>query len=210
MQFGMMPRLMWTVFRGSFTRELPKITREAPKPLMERAYRRYREILTTIPEFEKGDRFLVNFLGASMLPAVLLELPEKPPVKAVEEYYHNAMTNNTVMRLFLKKGGAYTAKGRAKLARQAADSPRRYQENPCTWCFTHEPGPDLNSYSTFFTACGIYRLFQSLGISEYTPAMCTYDYDMAELSGSEFTRQYTLAGGGPCCDCHYRRGERKR
>ncbi len=37
------------------------------------------------------------------------------------------------------------------------------------------------------------------------PAMCTYDYEMAELGGIVFTRKYTLAGGGPCCDCHYRK-----
>lgn len=205
MKYGIMPHLMWKVFRGSFTRELPCITKEAPEPLMKRSYRRYRKILTSIPEFEKGDRFFVNILSASMLSAVLLE---RPPVKAVEGYYHNAMTNNFVMRLFLKRGGAYTAKAQEKLARQAEDSTRRYRDNPYTWCFTYEPGPSLDSYSAIFSACGICHLFQTLGLSDYIPAMCTYDYDMAELSGSVFTRQYTLAGGGPCCDCHYRRRER--
>lgn len=41
--------------------------------------------------------------------------------------------------------------------------------------------------------------------NSYTPAMCTYDYDMAELSGSVFSRHYTLANGGPYCDCHYQK-----
>lgn len=205
MKYGRMPKLMWALFQSSFTRELPRLTQEVPKTLMERAHIRYREILAPIPEFEKDDRFLVNILSASMLLAVLLELKERPPVKVVEEYYHNAMTNNAVMRLFLKKGGAYTAKMQAKLASQAKDSVRRYENNPYTWRFTYEPGSDLNSYSAIFSACGICYLFQTLGLSEYIPAMCTYDYDMAELSGSVFTRQYTLAGGGPCCDCHYRR-----
>lgn len=208
MKYGIMPHLMWKVFCGSFTRELPSITKETPEPLMKRSYGRYREILTSIPEFEKGDRFLVNILSASMLSAVLLELPERPPVKAVEGYYRNAMTNNPVMRLFLKKGGAYTAKAQAKLAQQAEDSTRRYRDNPYTWCFRFEPGASLDSYSAIFSACGICHLFQTLGLSEYIPAMCTYDYDMAELSGSVFTRQYTLAGGGSCCDCHYRRREK--
>lgn len=208
MKYGIMPHLMWKVFCGSFARELFRITQEAPKPLMKRSYRKYREILTSIPEFEKGDRFFVNILSASMLSAVLLELPERPPVKAVEGYYHNAMTNNPVMRLFLKKGGAYTAKAQAKLARQAEDSSRRYRDNPYTWCFRFEPGPSLDSYSAIFSACGICHLFQTLGLSEYTSVMCTYDYDMAELAGSVFTRKFTLAGGGPCCDCHYRRREK--
>ncbi len=102
MKYGTMPRLMWTVFRGSFARELPRLTDTPAKPLMGKAHRRYREILAPIPEFEKGDRFLVNILSASMLSAVLLELPERPTVAAVGDYYHHAMTDNAAMKLFLK------------------------------------------------------------------------------------------------------------
>ena len=29
------------------------------------------------------------------------------------------------------------------------------------------------------------------------------DYDMASLNKTKFTRKYTLAQGGPYCDCHY-------
>ncbi len=208
MKYGTMPRLMWTVFRGSFARELPRLTDAPAGPLMGKAHRRYREILAPIPEFERGDRFLVNILSASMLSAVLLELQERPTVAAVEDFYHHAMTDSVAMKLFLKKGGRYTAKAQVKLAQQARDSGRRRAANPYTWQFTYEPGPDLNSYTANFTACGILHLLNSLGLSEYTPAMCTYDYDMAELSGSIFTRQYTLAEGRPCCDCHYRKGAR--
>ena len=35
-----------------------------------------------------------------------------------------------------------------------------------------------------------------LGLKECIPAMCTLDYDMAELGNTVFTREYTLAGGG--------------
>lgn len=110
------------------------------------------------------------------------------------------------IQLFLKKGGKYTTKAQAKLAQQARDSAERLAVNPYTWCFTYEPGPDWNSYTANFTACGILHLLDTLGLGEYVPAMCTYDYDMAKLGGSIFTRKYTLAGGGPCCDCHYQKG----
>jgi len=194
---------MWLCFHGSFERELYRMCSFDAQSVMSRAGKRYREILRPIPEFEEGDRFLINILSASMLAAVYLELPEKPVVKQVEDFYHHAMTDNAVMKLFLKKSGNYTNKARAKLARQAEDSAGRAARNPYTWRFTYEPGPDRNSYSTVFTACGIKHLFETLGIEEITPAMCTYDYDMAQLGGSVFTREYTLAGGGPCCDCHY-------
>lgn len=204
MKYGFLPKGMWLVFRGSFQRELYRMSNADAKSALQRAGKRYREILKPIPDFEKGDRFLMNILSAAMLAAVYLELPEKPDLKRVEDFYHHAMTDNAVMKLFLKKSNKYTSKGQEKLAQQAADSEGRLARNPYTWQFTYEAGPDVNSYSAIFTACGIKYLFETLGISEITPAMCTYDYDMAELGGSIFTREYTLAGGGHCCDCHYR------
>lgn len=41
------------------------------------------------------------------------------------------------------------------------------------------------------------------GLSEYTRALCTLDYDMAAMNNTVFTREYTIAGGGKFCDCHY-------
>lgn len=205
MTYTFLPKAMWAIFRPTFERELYRMSNADAKSIMKAAAVRYREILKPIPEFDKGDRFLINILSAAMLAAVYLELPEKPDVKKVEDFYHHAMTDNAVAKLFLKKGGSYTEKKQAKLARQAADSAGRYARNPYTWQFTYEPGPDINSYCARFTTCGIKYLFETLDISEITPAMCTYDYDMAELAGSIFTREFTLAGGGPCCDCHYRK-----
>ena len=80
------------------------------KSIIKRAWIRYREILEPIPEFEKGDRFLINILSVSMLAAVYLELPEKPIAKQVEKCYYHAMTDNAGMKLFLKKAGSYTEK----------------------------------------------------------------------------------------------------
>lgn len=205
MKYSFMPRAMWAIFRSSFEQELYRMSNADAPVIIYGAGKRYREILEPIPEFEKGDRFLVNILSAAMLAAVYLELPEKPELKKVEDFYHHAMTENPVMKLFLKKSNSYTPEGQAKLARQAADSAGRLARNPYTWKFTYEPGPDINSYSAIFTACGIKHLFDTLGISEITPAMCTYDYEMAEVGGSIFTREYTLTGGGHCCDCHYRK-----
>lgn len=205
MKYGFMPKVMWACFKGSFERELYRLSKADTKNVMHKAAKRYREILTPIPEFEKGDRFLINILSASMLAAVYLELPEKPDIRQVEDFYHHAMTDNAVMKLFMKKGSNYTQKRQDKLAQQAKDSAGRFERYPYTWQFTYEPGPDINSYSAIFTRCGIKYLFETLEIAEITPAMCTYDYDMAELGGSIFTRKYTLAGGGTCCDCHYRK-----
>lgn len=45
-----------------------------------------------------------------------------------------------------------------------------------------------------------------LKLYEDVPAMCRLDYAMSEAGGvSEFVRKYTLASGGPYCDCGYKK-----
>ena len=42
------------------------------------------------------------------------------------------------------------------------------------------------------------------------PALCRLDYTMSEAGGvTDFVRQYTLASGGPYCDCGYKKGIEK-
>lgn len=77
MKYGFFPRTMWLVFRGSFQRYLPLIAHQNSGALMRKAKRTYRTILSTIPEFDKDDRFLVNLLSASMLAASLSQFTEK-------------------------------------------------------------------------------------------------------------------------------------
>lgn len=48
-------------------------------------------------------------------------------------------------------------------------------------------------------------MMNQLGIPEATPALCRYDYGMAKLTNTVFTREQTLAGGGTMCDCHYQK-----
>jgi hypothetical protein len=203
MKYGFLPRVMWIVFHGSFQKQLYIMRIDEPKIVMKKAKTAYQTILGKITKFDKGDRFIVNILSAAILAAVYLNLKEKPSLDDVTTYYHKAMTENVVMKFFLKNQNNHSGKGQAKLALQAKASQTR--TNPYTWKFRYEAGPNIDSFSTYFDTCGICYLFQKLGISEITAAMCTYDYDMAELGGSVFTRQYTLEKGGPCCDCHYQK-----
>ena len=56
------------------------------------------------------------------------------------------------------------------------------------------------------TKCGICTLMKELGLQEYIAAMCRLDYPMTEAGrSSDFIREYTLASGGPYCDCGYRK-----
>ena len=58
---------------------------------------------------------------------------------------------------------------------------------------------------------GMWVLMKELGLYDLTPALCHLDSTMSEAGGvTNFVRQYTLASGGPYCDCGYKKkGYRK-
>lgn len=136
-----------------------------------------------------------------MLSAVLLSVKNKYTVEEVRVYYRKAMCENFITKSAATKSKSYTEKGRAKLKEQAKTSEKNI--NPYSWKFTVEDGETINQYTATFYTCGICYLMTKLGLKEYIPAMCTFDYDMAAMNNTVFTREYTLASGGKYCDCHY-------
>ena len=193
---------MWTVYKGTFKKQLTETLREeSPGEVMKSAHKKYKEILADVDEFEKGDRFLINILSCAMLSSVLLSVKNKYTVEEVRVYYRKAMCDNFITKSAATKSKSYTEKGRAKLKEQAKKSEKN--TNPYSWKFTVEDGETINQYTATFYTCGICYLMTKLGLKEYIPAMCTLDYDMAAMNNTAFTREYTLAGGGKYCDCHY-------
>lgn len=70
--------------------------------------------------------------------------------------------------------------------------------------------PDGSGYEGRFTRYGICTLMQELGSYDLTPALCHPDYTMSETGGAtNFVRAYTLASGGPYCDCGYKKCVKK-
>lgn len=197
-----MQKLMWAGYKGTFKKHLSETLREEnPATVMKAAHKKYKEILSDVPEFDKGDRFLINILSCALLSSILLSVKNKYTLEEIRVYYRKAMCENFLTKAASKKSKAYTEKGRAKLKMQAKQS--ESVTNPYSWKFSVEDGETINQYTAYFYTCGICYLMTKLGLKEYIPAMCTLDYDMAELNNTEFTREYTLAGGGKYCDCHY-------
>ena len=202
MKYGFIQKLMWAGYKGTFKKQLSEALRESdPKAVMKEAHKKYKKILADVTEFEKGDRFLKNILSCALLSAVLLSVKNKYTVEEVRVYYRKAMCENFITKSAATKSKSYTEKGRAKLKEQAKTSEKN--TNPYSWKFTVEDGETINQYTATFYTCGICYLMTKLGLKEYIPAMCTLDYDMAALNNTVFTREYTLAGGGAYCDCHY-------
>ena len=78
--------------------------------------------------------------------------------------------------------------------------------NPYSWNMEFYEYPDGSGYEGRFTKCGICVLMKKLGLYDLTPALCRLDYTMSEAGGvTDFVRQYTLASGGPYCDCEYKK-----
>lgn len=78
--------------------------------------------------------------------------------------------------------------------------------NPYSWNMEFLPYSDGSGYEARFTKCGICTLMKEYGFFDLVPAMCHLDYTMSDTSeASKFIREYTIASGGPYCDCGYKK-----
>lgn len=208
MKYTGMPLGMWLLFRRSFQEQLTNtygIDRKAGIEITAKAKGRYKEIIASLPEFEKGDRFKMNIVSCAMLSAFLLCMPERPDVERTTVYYREAMLTRP-MEWFCRMSGKRKFTGKDIRGMKATEKLHAADRNPYSWNMTFHPYADGSGYEARFTHCGIYTLMKELGLFEYVPAMCRLDYTMSEAGGaSEFVRQYTLASGGPYCDCGYRK-----
>lgn len=208
MKYAGMPTAMWALFVKSFQRQLTAVLgydTDTAREITRKAKSKYREILAKLPEFEKGDRFRMNIVGCAMLCAFILSMPRRPEVGELTDYYAKAMMT-PLMRWFCRQSGKakYTPKDiagmKATAARKAAD------RNPYSWNMDFYEYPDGSGYEGRFSKCGICTLMKELGLYDLTPAMCHLDYTMSEAGGvTDFVREYTLASGGPYCDCGYKK-----
>ena len=131
-------------------------------------------------------------------------------MERLTEYYAKSMMTKP-MKWFCRMSGKskFTEKDiagmKATAALKAAD------RNPYSWNMEFYEYPDGSGYEGRFTQCGICVLMNELGLYDLTPALCRLDYTMSEAGGAtDFVRQYTLASGGPYCDCGYKKKEAVR
>ena len=208
MKYRGMPSGMWLLFKKPFRNCLVTdlgIEKENVSIVARKAKKRYRKIIERLPEFEKQDRFKTNIVNCALLIAFLRSLDRKPTVQEVTDYYESAMRNR-MTKWFCKKSGKIKFTEKDIQAQKMTAALRAADRNPYSWNMEYLPYPDGSGYEARFSACGICRLMKKYGLFEYVPAMCHLDYVMSEMGGvSNFVREYTLASGGPYCDCGYKR-----
>ena len=212
MRYPGMPAGMWALFVGSFQKKLTDVLsydRAAAAQITKKAHGKYRELIAGLPDFEKGDRFQMNIVSCAMLAAFVLNMPKRPNADELTDYYAAAMMTGP-MKWFCRKSG------KAKFSRRNIDGMRKTaafraaDRNPYSWNMEFLPYPDGSGYEARFSKCGICTLMGELGLSDLVPAMCRLDYTMSEAGGADdFVREYTLASGGPYCDCGYKKKECK-
>ena len=208
MKYMGMPMGMWTLFAGSFQKQLTAVfgyDSDTAKGIAKNAKPKYKAIISDLPEFEKEDRFKMNIVNCAMLGAFVLSMPERPDMERLTDYYAKAMMTKP-MKWFCHNSGKskFTEKDIAGMKATAAL--RAANRNPYSWNMEFYEYPDGSGYEGRFTKCGICVLMKELGLYDLTPALCHLDYTMSEAGGTtNFVREYTLASGGPYCDCGYKK-----
>ena len=208
MKYAGMPMGMWALFAGSFRRQLTAVfgyDKAEAREIARRARPRYRRIIAGLPEFEKADRFKMNIVNCAMLGAFIRSMPRRPDVERLTRYYAQAMMTGP-MKWFCRKSGKKKFTAQDLEGMRATARLRAADRNPYSWNMELFEYPDGSGYEARFSKCGICTLMKELGLYDLTPAMCRLDYTMSEAGGaSRFERKYTLASGGPYCDCGYRK-----
>ena len=208
MKYIGMPMGMWTLFSKSFEQNLVTVfglDRYSTGTVKAKAKPKYKEIIAGLPEFEKADRFKMNIVNCALLAAFVLNMPERPDVERLTAYYAGSMMTLT-MKWFCRKSGKSKFTKKDISSMKATERLRAADRNPYSWNMEFLPYPDGSGYEARFTACGICTLMREMGLYDLVPAMCRLDYIMAEAGGtSDFFREYTLASGGPYCDCGYKK-----
>ena len=208
MKYFGMPMGMWGLFSGSFRAQLRTVfgyDADEARRIAKAAKPRYRQIIAELPEFEAADRFKMNEVNCAMLGAFVLSMPQRPDVQRLTDYYAKSMIT-APMRWFCRKSGKNKFSEKDLASMRATAALRAADRNPYSWNMELFEYPDGSGYEARFDRCGICTLMQELGLYDLTSAMCRLDYTMSDAGGaSDFVREYTLASGGPYCDCGYHR-----
>lgn len=147
----------------------------------------------------------MNIVNCAMLGAFILSMPRRPEVEQLTDYYAAAMMTRA-MKGFCRKSGKKKFTESDIAGMKATAALRAADRNPYSWNMDFIEYPDGSGYEGRFTRCGICQLMKKLGLYDLTPALCHLDYTMSEAGGAtDFVRQYTLASGGPYCDCGYKK-----
>lgn len=210
MEYDIYARSMWIFFKNSFKKAIDKYCKTDynfdGKEIIEKAKPIYIQMLkrTTAIGGMKQNPMTMNILSAIQFASIYLALDKKVSVKVMEKIYDFAMTNAYVSKKFRKKlEKCFTNDWQHNRSNMALKSQISGYEFDWKWDFIY--GKTKNEYGLKFYKCGICKLYEKEGIKELVPAMCAFDFTMAEYMGAELTRTKTISNGDGVCDFWYKR-----
>jgi len=207
-KYDIYAKAIWFLFARGFERALIKHWNAGrAAEVMKRAKPLYKKLVRQTPGIGgmRKNPLTINLLSGCQFASIYLAADKSIPVKTMTKVYHDGMLNGCLLKAFIRRQDMFAAKSIRRKLEQAEKSQTSPYAFDWKWSFEVINGGHL---CADFTRCGILELFRSLGIEELTPAMCAFDYPMASLAGIGFQREYTLASGGPVCDCHYIKKEK--
>jgi hypothetical protein len=77
---------------------------------------------------------------------------------------------------------------------------------PGDWVYEFIEGNEEFDFGTYFTECGIQKLYHKYDADEFTPYLCAMDILMSEYGNLGLHRTETLAEGGNMCNFQYKAG----
>lgn len=205
MKYDIYAKVMWTLLRSDFTKELSCFLNKADsKAIMVKGKQEYRRIIEKTDGIGgmKKNPLTMNLINCSMLIAIYKSAKEKLTVDQMGQIYIKAMAGNAVVKKFSKKD-CFNVDWQKKRNDSALESQKRTFSND--WVSEFLPGKNINEYGINFYECGICKLCKQENCFELASQMCKYDYAMAEAMGAELTRTKTIAGGDQLCDFFYRK-----
>lgn len=205
MKYDIYAKVMWTLLRRNFTKELACFLNKADsKAIMVKGKQEYRKIIVRTDGIGgmKRNPMTMNLINGSMLIAVYKASKGRVTVDQMGQIYMNALSGNAVVRKFSKKD-CFNADWQKKRNEVALKSQKREFSND--WVSEFLPGKNVNEYGINFYECGICKLCKQENCFELASQMCKFDYVMAEAMGAELTRTKTIAGGNQLCDFFYRK-----
>ena len=182
MRYAGMPAGMWLLFVGSFRKKLEEVLGYTSSEAWEtagKAHGRYREIIRSLPGFEKADRFRMNIVNCALFSSFYLNMGKKPSPEETAAYYRSAMMTFP-MRAFCRLSGKGRFGERDLRSMRETAALKAADRNPYSWNMDLLPYPDGSGYEARFSKCGICVLMKVLGIGEAVQAMCRLDYAMNE------------------------------
>ena len=94
MKYFGMPMGMWALFSKSFRQQLTEVfgyDTATARAITQKAKPKYKEIISTLPEFERADQFKMNIVNCAMIGAFILSMPKRPEVGPLTDYYARSM-----------------------------------------------------------------------------------------------------------------------